>query len=235
MLKLLNKILEILYPKTCVFCGKVQKTQVCSACREKIRYIKEPRCKKCGKPIRYSDKELCTDCKENKHYYEQGKNIWLHKGPVRWSIYQFKYHNRRIYGCFYAEEMYRLYGQKMKEWGIERIIPVPLYKKRQKSRGYNQSTIVAKHLGKLAGIPVDTKSVVRIRNTKPQKELKGKERKQNVKDAFQLTKYHVTDENVLLIDDIYTTGNTIDAVAKVLTEKAGCKVFFFTISIGQGF
>lgn len=234
-MKLLDKCLGILYPQTCCFCGKVCKDNICKECAKKITYIQEPICKKCGKPIRYEEKEYCGDCIGKELYYEQGRSVWLHTGKVRWSIYQFKYHNRRIYGKFYAEELFRLYGSLIEKWKIDVIIPVPLHRKRQRKRGYNQAEIVAKHLGKLTGICVDAKAVVRAYNTKPQKELSHRERKKNLKHAFRVAKHWEKEKNVLLIDDIYTTGNTIDSVARVLKENGAQKVWFLTISIGQGF
>ncbi len=227
--------MALLYPQTCCFCGKVSKEKICSACADQVVYIEEPRCKRCGKPICYEEKELCHDCQENPAYYDQGKNVWLHKGPVKWSVYRFKYHNRRIYGEFYAEEMYRLYKDKLSDWGIEVIIPIPLHPKRRRKRGYNQAELLARHLGKLSGIPVETKAVVRVQDTKPQKELNHMERKNNLRHAFRLTEHWSPGKNVLLIDDIYTTGNTINSVARILKEKGACKVCFLTISIGQGF
>ena len=202
---------------------------------KKVSYIQEPVCKKCGKPIRYEEKEFCGDCSEREWHYEQGRSVWLHTGNVRWSIYQFKYHNRRIYGRFYAEELFRVYGEMLQKWKIDVIIPIPLHRNRKRKRGYNQAEIVATHLGKLTGIRVDTKSVIRVHNTKPQKELSHKERNRNLKSAFRITRYWNKEKNVLLIDDIYTTGSTIDSVAKVLKENGAHKVWFLTISIGQGF
>lgn len=234
-MKLFDKCLGILYPQTCCFCGKLSRTPICKECEGKIIYIQEPVCKKCGKPIRYEENEYCGDCAEKSFHYEQGRSVWLHKGNVRWSIYQFKYHNRRIYGKFYAQELYRVYGELIRKWKIDVIIPIPLHHRRRRKRGYNQAQLVARHLGKLAGIRVETKAVVRVHNTKPQKELSHKERKKNLKDAFRVTKYWKTEQNVLLVDDIYTTGNTIDSVAEVLKEKGAHKVCFLTISIGQGF
>ena len=230
-----KKYLELLYPQTCYFCGKNDTKNICDECAKKIEYLKEPRCKKCGKPIRYAEKEWCYDCENRIFYYEQGRSLWLHKGPVRWSVYQFKYHNRRIYGEFYAKEMYRLYGELVKSWGIDVIIPIPLHKKRKRKRGYNQAEIIAKHFGKLTGIPVESRTVVRIRNTAPQKELTHDERKKNLRESFRVTRGWKGYKNVLLVDDIYTTGNTIDSVAKTLKEKGVHKVWFLTISIGQGF
>lgn len=234
-MEILNGFLRMLYPKTCCFCGQVSLEELCPECAKKVEYIEEPRCKKCGRPVRYKEQEYCHECQKRVFHYEQGKSIWLHKQPVSGSIYQFKYHNRRIYGEFYAKEMYRLLGRYVREWGIDVIIPVPLHKKRKRVRGYNQAEIVAKHLGKMLEIPVDTKAVIRKRYTKPQKELSDKERKQNLQNAFQtvgdVSKY----KNVLLIDDIYTTGSTIDTIAQILMKEGVSKVCFLTISIGQDF
>ena len=190
---------------------------------------------KCGKPIRYKEQEYCLDCQRKSFSYEQGRSLWIHKGAVPWSIYQFKYHNRRVFGEFYAEELFRLYGEKIKEWGIDVIVPVPLHPRRRRMRGYNQTEIIAKHLSKLTGIPVEKKWVKRIRYTQPQKKLNNKERKKNLESAFCIQKQYKEYERVLLIDDIYTTGSTIDTIAKQLLEKCNKKSWFLTISIGQDF
>lgn len=225
----------MLYPQTCYFCGKISMTSMCSKCTEQVEYIEEPRCKKCGKPIRYEESEFCHDCAEREFSYVQGRSIWLHKGPVRWSVYQFKYHNRRIFAEYYAEEWCRLYGDKLKEWAIDVIIPVPLHRKRRRKRGYNQAEILAVELGKRCGVPVNKNAVARVVNTRPQKELNDKARKKNLQQAFRVTRCWKQASNVLVIDDIYTTGNTIDFIARILKEKGARKVYFLTISIGQGF
>ncbi len=234
-MSLWEKCLGMLYPQTCYFCGEISRDSICEECADKVEYIQEPRCKKCGKPIRYAENEFCHDCEEREFFYDQGKSIWLHKGPVRWSIYQFKYHNRRVFAQFYAKEWWRLYREKIKEWGIDVIIPIPLHRKRRRKRGYNQAEILARELGKRCGIPVDAKSVVRVVHTKPQKELNHTERNKNLRRAFCVTNRWKKNQNILLIDDIYTTGNTIDSVAQILKEKGAQKVYFLTISIGQGF
>ena len=212
-------LLELLYPQTCYFCGEISKRPICDKCKKEILYVKEPRCKKCGKPVRYVEQEFCTDCKNHMVEFEQGRSVWLHKGPVAWSVYQFKYKNRRVYAEFYAEDLVRLYGKKIKEWGIEVIVPVPLHWRKRRIRGYNQAEVLAKLLGRKLGIPVNTKAIRRIRYTNPQKELNPKDRKKNLMRAFCTTKKWKRQANVLVIDDIYTTGNTIDAVAKELKKN----------------
>ena len=233
--KLGNGILGILYPKTCCFCGKLSTTECCDICAEKIIYITEPCCKKCGKPVRYEEQEYCHDCEKREAYYEQGRSVWIHKEPVSWSLYQFKYHNRKIYGEFYAKELYRLYGDKIRQWEIDLIVPVPLHWKRRRRRGYNQAEVVAKHLGRHMNIPVDSKAVVRRYYTNPQKELDERERKRNLRGAFEVKRNWNESRKILLIDDIYTTGSTINEISKILKEKGGHKVWFLTISIGQDF
>lgn len=122
----------------------------------------------------------------------------------------------------------------VKEWKIEEIIPVPLHRSRQRKRGYNQAQILAEEIGKKLEIPVKKDVVKRIQKTRPQKELGSRERIQNLKGAFGVSRSWIPKKCVLVIDDIYTTGNTIHRVAEVLKKAGVQKVYFLTISIGQG-
>lgn len=195
--------------------------------------IEEPRCKKCGKPIRQKEAEFCYDCEREDLCYEQGRSLWIHKMPVSSSIYAFKYKNRRVYGEVYGREMAKTFRKIIRLWEIDVIVPVPLHRKKQKKRGYNQAEILAKEIGFRVGIPVDTTLIERKKNTVPQKEFTRKERKKNLKNAFEVTG-KVEGKRVLIIDDIYTTGSTIDSIS-ILLKKAGAeKTYFLTISIGQG-
>lgn len=229
------KLLELLYPKTCPFCGCISPEGICSSCRDKLPYVKEPRCKKCGKPVRYETEEYCNDCRKTEHVYEQGRSLWLHKTPVMESIYHFKYDHRKIYAEAYVKEMVRCFEPLLRAWQIDLIVPIPLHRKRLRKRGYNQAELLAVGLGEALAVPVDRKMLVRIKNTKPQKQLNDKERHGNLKHAFRVTKNPIYAKNILLVDDIYTTGNTMDYAAKEL-KNGGCqRIYFLTISIGQGF
>lgn len=232
---MLRKILEMLYPKTCIFCGEICKEGICPECRKKVGMIKEPRCKKCGKPIRYQEEEYCYDCSHKNFRYEQGRSLWLHREPVKQSVYDFKYKNRRIYGEVYAGEMVKEFGRLINLWGIDLIVPVPLHKKKLRKRGFNQAEILAKEIGRLTGIPVDTKLIIRKKYTAPQKQFGRTERIKNLTDVFAPAGRRLSAKNVLIIDDIYTTGSTIDSAAKILLRLGAEKTYFLTISIGQGF
>lgn len=189
---------------------------------------------KCGKPLDHEEQEYCYDCMRVKHWYTRGYGLWLHKDPVSTSIYQFKYHDQRRYGICFAEELVCHYGHTIREWKPDLIVPIPLHKKRRKRRGYNQAEILGRRIGEMLQIPVDRRSLVRRIYTAPQKKLGSRERKKNLRHAFAVRRDFFPVDTVLLIDDIYTTGSTIDAAAQILKEKGVEKVYFLTISIGQG-
>ena len=192
---------------------------------------------KCGKPIRYKEQEYCYDCVQTQHYFDRGAAMWLHKEPVNYSIYQFKYHNQRIFGRYYVAEIAKKYKRTLLDWRPNIIIPIPLHPAKQRKRGYNQSALVAKELGKCLGATVDIKGFRRVRGTVPQKGLNPAERRMNLQGAFSVREYLRTalkGKRVLLVDDIYTTGSTMDEAARILKKEGAEKVFYLTISIGQG-
>ncbi len=227
--------LDLLYPPRCVICDQVVSAEavVCPACQKKIHMVLEPVCMKCGKPLVDERKEFCRDCREKKHYFTQGKSLWVYETEVKKSIYRFKYQNKREYARGYAEEIAKTYGDWIKKKKIQAIVPIPLYKRKQKKRGYNQAQVLAKELGKIWDLPVYTNLLIRIRDTKPQKMLNDTERKNNLKKAFKTTQNIVQLEHILLIDDIYTTGSTLDAAAAVLLDAGAEEIYTCCIGIGK--
>lgn len=154
---------------------------------------------------------------------------------MKQSIYQFKYGNKREYADFYVDKIVEQHG----EWIISRkpqvFIPVPLYKLKKRQRGFNQAEILANKLSKAFHIPVESNLVVRCKKTIPQKELSEKERKNNMKNAFKITQSEVKLKRVMLVDDIYTTGSTIDEVAKILKKSGVEEVYFIVVCVGRGY
>lgn len=189
---------------------------------------------RCGKPMEKEEQEYCRDCLKHPVSYEQGCSVWRHRAPVSQAVYRFKYKNKRYYGRIFAEEMAKSCGGHIRRWGIEEIIPVPLHPARRRSRGYNQADILAEELGRIMDIPVNKKILYRIRNTKPQKNLDDTQRIRNLKGAFAVSKQQRIKKVILLVDDIYTTGSTIHKAASILKLAGAEKVYFLTISIGQG-
>lgn len=207
---------------------------ICRNCEAKLIYITEPACKKCGKQLENEIAEYCYDCIRKKHVYDAGKAVFSYQGIIKESLYRFKYSDKRDYAYFYATETAKLYGRWLKSRNIDAIVPIPLHKKRRKKRGYNQAELYARFLGELLDIPVFTKMLIRVENTKPQKNLNDAERKNNLKKAFKYNENIVQSRCILLVDDIYTTGSTIDAAAEELKVAGVQKVYFTCVSIGRG-
>lgn len=190
---------------------------------------------KCGKPVEFQEIEYCYDCSRRKHVYDKGIGLFSYSDELKKSIYRFKYNNKREYAKFYGEEMVRHLGDIINEWDADMIIPVPLHKSRLIERGYNQAELIAKELSKGVGIPVKKDVLVRNKKTKPQKWLNEKERKDNIEKAFTIRKNIVKLKKVVLVDDIYTTGSTVDSCARELKDKGAEKVYCVSLSIGKGF
>ena len=154
---------------------------------------------------------------------------------MKQSIHRFKYDNKREYADFYIEEILKHYGTWIESLQVDAIIPVPLHRSKQRSRGFNQAELLAKGIGKALQIPVEAKVVERYRKTKVQNVLNDTERKNNVKKAFKIAGNVVKLKKVLLVDDIYTTGSTIDAIAEVLKTAGVEQVYFCCLCAGRGY
>lgn len=226
-------ILDFLYPPRCPVCDTavLPQRRICAECRKKMRLASGIVCLKCGKPLADGRQEFCADCAKKTRNFAQGRALWIYEKEARESIYRFKYQNKREYGTAYAEEIAKRDGAWIKGKGIQAIVPVPLHKKRQKKRGYNQAEILAKELGVLLDIPARTDILKRVRDTKPQKMLNNAQRKRNLQDAF-LARKGAPPECVLLVDDIYTTGSTLNAAAGALLEAGAKKVYAYCVGIG---
>lgn len=227
---------DVLFPKSCPMCDEVMKRGmlICGNCEPKLVYINEPKCKKCGKQIENNETEYCNDCSKNPHYYKRGIAAFLYNDMVSHSIYRFKYHNRRTYAEFYGAAIAKMYYPEIRRWQADVIIPVPIHEKKMIKRGYNQAELIANELGKNLDMKVDGRLLKRVVNTRPQKEMSRNDRKKNMENAFKITNNVVEYKKIILVDDIYTTGSTIDACAKALLSAGVKEVYCVCLSIGQG-
>lgn len=235
---LINCFLELLYPKRCPGCDvllnrKDYSKGFCPKCRKGIKLIGDNACMKCGAPLRKETDEFCPDCRKMNHKFIQGKAVFRYSGPMKNAMYRFKYSNRRCYGKTFSDYALKQYGSWLKKKGIEVIIPVPMYEKKKRKRGYNQAEVFAKALSELTGIPVQNEIVRRVRDTSPMKQLNYLERKKNLEKAFKLSESSVKFKKVLIVDDIYTTGTTIDVLAEELRLGGASEVYFMSVCIGE--
>ena len=249
-----DNLLSLVYPKRCPVCDRILNSEegdIHQFCKSKLFYVSSPACMRCCRSIENASYEFCYNCKKkSKEQFVsvspyirktkstesldfQGKAIFLYKGAIKKSLYRFKYSNKREYAHFFAKEAVRLYGAWIRQNEIELIIPVPMYPKKQRKRGYNQAESFARELSVLTQIPTDAKYIERIRDTVPQKTLNKQERKNNLKNAFQTRKSIVQyRQRILIVDDIYTTGSTMEEVTACLKEAGVENVFILSIAIG---
>lgn len=239
---MIKELLSLLYPRRCPICGDIavpRGSLSCDTCRDVLWVIREPRCKKCGKPIEREEQEYCYDCMEHPFQYRRGISLWVYNKTMKRSIADFKYHGRKEYADFYVSELVSHHSDWIMKIRPDVLVPVPIHPSRLKVRGFNQADLLAQKLGKALSIPVSSDLLVRTRKTLPQKGLNEKERRKNLAEAFGVndgalhTLGHI--RRVILIDDIYTTGSTIDACAKVLIHKGNMDVYFLSLCIGKGF
>lgn len=233
-----TRLLDLLYPPRCPVCNEIvslKDSGICPLCKDKFQYVQEPYCLKCGKPIEDEGEEYCKDCKDKPHYYIEGRACFVYNEYMKESIYRFKYNNKQEYATYYSKAIYDRLGRKMQFWNADALIPVPIHKDRLKKRGYNQAELIAKGLSRLTNIPIKNHILTRKNSTKALKNLDAKERENNLKKAFIVKENVVELRTVIIVDDIYTTGSTVDAISSVLLEAGVENVYFITLCIGRGY
>ena len=177
--------------------------------------------------------EFCENCMRMKHVFTEGRSAFIYDGAMRKSIYRFKYNNQREYAEYFGLAISELLGAKIKSYNPDALIPVPMHKAKERKRGFNQANLIARELSRHIKVPVRDDIVTRKRSTKIMRSLGEKERQNNIKKAFKLKKYSVKLNNVIVVDDIYTTGTTVDAVAACLKEAGVSNVYFIALSTGK--
>jgi len=187
---------------------------------------------RCGKKLA-EDGEFCMDCKSKRHEFVRGRALYEYKSAAA-SIYRFKYGKRQEYADFFGEEIVRYLGDFIREVQPDALIPIPLHRKRLEKRGYNQAALLARAVGRYSGVPVNEKLLVRVRNTAPLKLQNPSERQNNLKKAFNIAENDVKLNTTVIIDDIYTTGSTVDEAARVLKAAGVQKIYFITLACGTG-
>ena len=226
-------MMEVLFPYRCPICDRILSGGMvfCPMCAKTLPFMEEPRCKVCGKHMEDDEEALCEDCGKIPHSFIQSRAAFMYTGKVRRSLYRFKYGGRR-----YARGFALKNGEWIREIRPDVIVPIPLHRKRQRQRGYNQALCLGRELSLALHIPLRD-VLVRTRETAPQKRLSRDSRKKNLKNAFQIDKdgvQYIQYEHVLVVDDIYTTGSTLDEAAQVLMSHGAEGIYGAVCAIGTG-
>lgn len=238
-----KEIAAVLYPPECPVCQKLlvesedRRRHIHGLCYQKLRRIVEPMCRQCGKPLLSVQQECCFDCrKRQSSACESGHSLWIYDAVTSQSIFAYKYDGKQSYAEFYGEALVHFYRGWIESLHVQQLIPVPLSRRKERKRGFNQAALLAEKIGERTGIPVNTRGLLRLHSTAPQKELGKHERNANLKNAFVADEEYLSGvQRVLLIDDIYTTGSTVHYCAEALKRAGVRKVWFLTLCTGGAF
>jgi ComF family protein len=213
-----------LFPPRCGGC-LAEGALWCSACHASLNYVRPPTCDRCGEPQTIG---LCTKCLAQPLQIESIHSVILFQGNVRQAIHRFKY--ERLAGL--AEPLGDLLveGWRARQLTADWIVPVPLHAARQRERGYNQAELLARYLSQQTGTPCAPAALNRTRRTAVQMELNAAERKINVAGAFVAADGRLRGARVVVIDDVCTTGATLDACAAALLAAGAASVIGLTVA-----
>jgi len=224
--QLYHSISDLLFPPSCVQCQRLN-VWLCLACAETWPLFTGPLCVRCGRPLPVPD--ICPGCRTHPLQLSTVRSALIFEGAIRDALHALKYRGGRQTAVPLAQVMAHAWAYHGLTSNV--LMPVPLFPQREAQRGYNQATLLAKALGRILRLPVASQVLTRVRNTPSQTKLDKAARKHNVAGAFALREsLDLTGWRVTLIDDVATTGATLDACAAVLLASGATEVHAFTLA-----
>ena len=225
--------MDLVYPPCCVSC-RVRifddRRIICRDCGSGLLPIDAPYCERCGHPLD-TPVAPCPACPGRTFYFDGAISGFEFNRPLQDLIHQLKYRNRPGIGLFLGSLLAKRVEQEPGMPHITGVVPVPLHPLRNRERGYNQSACIARGISDETGIPVLENVLARIRNTPTQTSLSPEERTANVEGVFEVCEVEaVGDATVSLVDDIYTTGATINSCARALLQAGAERVYALTVA-----
>ena len=218
--------LDLLFPQYCIGCGR-EGSLICAACYQSLPRITPPLCPGCGRP--QNSEILCPGCTSRPAAIDGIRSPFRFEGAVRQAIHKLKYQNLRALAVPLAKLLQEYLAST--SMPVDVLVPVPLHKKRLRERGYNQSGLLAQELGKFSNLPVVDDCLIRQRHTPPQvRTSTAEERWHNIATAFVCRDSRLRSKQVLLIDDVSTSGATLDACAAALKASGAISVWGLVIA-----
>jgi competence protein ComFC len=225
MYQIIWKSLDWLFPPECGGCGR-KGCRWCQDCQAKVELIGSIVCPVCGDP--QNSAQTCKKCLQIPPAYHSLRSWAAFKGPLREALHHLKYRKDLALGDSLSRPLITYFEGL--NWRVDLIVPVPLGKKRIKERGYNQAALLARPLALALSINYSSKGLLRIKDIPSQVGLTIKQRRQNVSGAFWANPDTVSGRRVLIIDDVTTTGATIEACAMALKESGSADIFALTLA-----
>ena len=232
-MKFLDYLKALFFPKDikCIICDEDifnnEKYCICDKCKSKLK-INDNGCNKCGAPL-HSLAKFCMRCKNDTYYFDKALSPFIYDGEIKNLIYKIKYAN--------AKYLFENIGNILSDFYIDKklncdlIMYVPMHPKRQKKRGYNQAEQIANVVSKNLSLPISNKNLTKINYITNQTKLTAKQRRENIKNSFAIqNKDEIKDKNILLIDDVFTTGATTNEISKLLKQNGSKSITVLTVA-----
>lgn len=232
--------LNLIYPPVCQVCGEeragVREGYVGGECWSQVRFVAAPFCERCGLPYEgnIAHPFVCGNCREMEFHFRFARSAVLANTLILDVIHRYKYNRALWFEPFLADLLVRQAAPPLKEEKWDLIVPVPLHAAKQREREFNQAERLARHLSRATQIPVRTDLVRRVKFTSTQTQLNRAERAGNVQGAFaaRVREKSLNGENIVLLDDVLTTGATTSACARVLRAAGAGDLCVWTVARG---
>lgn len=232
----LERLLQFLLPSQCYCCGKfLEESQqgICQDCLSKIRWIEPPLCTLCGVPFLSTEikNHFCGACLTGRKYFTMARALGVYEGTFREAIHRWKYEEKSYLTSFFGEKLVEGFRCYWNPDSFDLLIPVPLHPDRLRERGFNQALLLVKALNRGTRIPYSKRLLRKKLPTTPQVHLSGGEREREVRGSFHIPRAEeIKGKSVLLVDDVYTTGATVNECSKVLLKAGAERVDVLTLA-----
>jgi len=239
LIRLAGRLADFIYPPKCTGCDAITvgtgNRYWCPGCLDGLPWIRSPLCPRCGRPFPAhspTPDHLCGDCLVGGAHFDAARSaVFYGDGPVTRAILELKFGGKLHCAPPLADLLHRLVGTWEEARRADWIVPVPLHPRRLRSRGYNQAALLSKFLGSRAGIPVAYELLTRARETRPQTRLSREQRLANVRGAFLVADAEaVSGRRIRLVDDVFTTGTTLDECALALKRAGAARIAALTVA-----
>lgn len=235
----LGALASVVFPAPCRICGRAltnaSRIPICESCLSGFELVTEPLCISCGRPFT-SDvaaeamKPLCRLCRLQYYAFDGARSFAIYDDALFEAIALLKYEQVSRLGHWFAGKLAQLVRLQAEEWRADVVVPVPLHAERRRERGYNQAELIARPLARSLGLRLESRLLMRVKPRPPRLVLSRSERWQAVRGAYSVReRARVENLRILLIDDVMTTGATLDACARALKKAGAAAVFGLTV------
>lgn len=234
--KAISSLLAFLFPSYCILCDSPLREDeriVCKSCWTRLEIISDRFCQRCGCPLR-SGGTICNSCLKGGYYFSFNRSLGPFDQRYQTLIHSLKYERMTSLATGLGEKLLFLLRVEPRFVSAQGIVPVPLHPTKLRERGYNQSLLLAQEVSKRRGLPLIDDGLLRVKRTKSQTKLTLEERVENVRGAFKVvSREKIEGKRLILVDDVFTTGSTLNSCAEALMEAGAREIYGLTLAIAK--